>query len=286
VKGYVMLLRAELTAAEGLYQRAHDLALETKDVRAMGRSLQGLGSIHRSRGDHESSTRVFQEAKSLFEQIGYTTGVSSCLHGLGTVALHHGELDAAAVLLEEALELRRDEGFLHGVAICQNDLAEIDRYRGDLDAAEAGYQRALEVFEAIGATDAVIARVNFLVVPLMRGDYLEPRRRLEVVAEELATTGRVELLCIVRSALLVCAAEARDWSALDSLLENVARQVSDAGLAVPDIAAFAQLAGDRAAAAGDPARARTVYERALEQWSQLSRKDKVDEVRGRLSNLE
>lgn len=167
-------------------------------------------------------------------------------------------------------------------AICHNDLGEVARFRGDLEGAERAYRQALSLFEAIGAGDAAIARLNVLLLRLQRGQHEPVRAPLEVLAQELAEEDRHGLLSITRAALMASAAGAGDWPAFDRYRAAVEQVAREAGLALPNIATLSEQAGGLARAAGESRRARSAWTLAGDQWGrpgQTTRQAQVLEKR-------
>ncbi|MFL6236569.1 MAG: hypothetical protein ACJ76N_25795 [Thermoanaerobaculia bacterium] len=85
--------------------------------------------------------------------------------------------------------------------------------------------------------------------------------------------------------LLACAAQVRDWPAWDDHLALGRPALRQSGLLDPDVAWCAELAGRLTEWAGETARAREVYELALEQYRGLENARGVQRIEKTLEQL-
>lgn len=82
-----------------------------------------------------------------------------------------------------------------------------------------------------------------------------------------------------------CAAGLGDWSSYDTYLSRALEMLSGGKMHDPDIAFPAERAGELAAAAGHPARARRAWELAVLEWKTLGRAADASRVQARLDSL-
>jgi len=142
------------------------------------------------------------------------------------------------------------------MAWCRNNLGETQRFSGDLDGAEASYRAAAALFEEARSGDVFIATYNLELTRLQRGRYAEARPALEAILALAERQARRARVAVMHTALLPCAASAGDAEAFDRHLEAAERLLAETGFRDADVEWLTALAGEEAAAAGWPRRAR------------------------------
>jgi eukaryotic-like serine/threonine-protein kinase len=271
-----------LEAVELAEQRARSLAERT--LLAECRELHGRMLMHL--GKLTDAVASLREAQALYDQAGQRAGAASVVLELGHAATYLGRYDEAAEHTRHALEELERLGDRWGVTRCLNSRGEILRLRGDLAGAERAYREAFALARAIGAADAIsVCENNVARVQVERGRYREARETLERGVVRFEQSGRADALAWAQTVLLCCLAADGEWAVWERRLDNIRRLLAETGYLDLDIARSAQMAGDLALIAGQPARAREAYELALAQWQALGRSEDAVAVRTLIESL-
>jgi tetratricopeptide (TPR) repeat protein len=133
-----------------LLQAAHDSAL------APGQPLRAARAFHQGRffyydAQWDQATAQFQQALTLFEQVGDRLGEATTRRAIGDVQQFRKDLDAALASYQQALTLFEQVGSRLGEATTRQAIGDVQRFRADYDAALASYQQALTLFEQVGS---------------------------------------------------------------------------------------------------------------------------------------
>lgn len=276
--------RARWERAEALFGEAIALFEARGDRVGAAHSRHGLGLLLRRRGDLVGASRTFEQALAGYEESAEPARVSACLQSLAAVYHEAGDFDRALAVYHD---LRARQGALGnrlGIADAIVGAAEIARRRGELDVAEAGYREAIELLQSHGPFRRVAPEINLALVLLARDRIDEARAALDELSRRSGQGPRT-YRAIVCAAMLVAEAAAPEdaWAAA---WRGVELDVLERSEAHSDIAWCAGRAGDRAAEAGYPARARLGWAMAWDQWTQLGRTDEARRVEERLEAFE
>jgi ATP/maltotriose-dependent transcriptional regulator MalT len=101
----------------------------------MGQSLIELARVERLRGDLDRSQQLLEEARGLFQEVGYTHGTAWVLGELASVAREKHDNLHATRLQQDSLRLNRQTGDALGITICLNVLAGLALGRGKPELA-------------------------------------------------------------------------------------------------------------------------------------------------------
>ena len=122
------------TPRPGPHREALEIWSQLGNRRGVGRSLNSLGNIARSRGELPAARELYREALSIAREVGDRRSVSMNLHCLGTVAHASGDYAPAQALLEECVSISRDIGAWR-VAIALTELGEVKHAGGPRSSA-------------------------------------------------------------------------------------------------------------------------------------------------------
>jgi predicted ATPase/class 3 adenylate cyclase len=178
-----------LGVTEGFDRLTRLLALpgaqQPSDVRA--RMLQGVGTIHVSRGEAATASRMMEEALAIRRELADTSGVVASLNGLSWLEVMQGDSPRAEAYASEALALGRELGDPRAAALSLNSLAFVALHRSDFARSRELFSEALELRQRAGDRRGMAyMRVNLAAVEALQG-------RLDLAAtlvEDAATTLR------------------------------------------------------------------------------------------------
>ena len=108
-------------------------------------------------GDYEQAYQYFDEALSLYRQIGDKDGLSMVLSGLGELAVRQGDSGRAIMLLEESLALRRETGYKWGIAASLGTLGWALLRQGDFKQSLTHLGESLTLRREIGDSSGGMA---------------------------------------------------------------------------------------------------------------------------------
>jgi class 3 adenylate cyclase/tetratricopeptide (TPR) repeat protein len=162
-QSYLMALDAE--QAEPLVRRALDLAASSGSVVGRALAIQSAGLLAWVRGDLDETVAAYDEARSIYEEIGSTANEATLRVHLARALLTQGELDRAERLLRNAVRVLKGVGDRAHLCEAQRSLAQLLVRRGDLEEAE---RFALEARESVGPDDRVSVSTTCLALGIVR----------------------------------------------------------------------------------------------------------------------
>ena len=146
----------------------------------------------------------------------------------------------------------------------------VERHRGHLDEAEAHFRESLRLVEAVGAAGRHIALSNVAMVLVDRGALVEAHALLTQALVLSRAAHHVTASSMIQLALLVCEAEAGDFSRWHSHFAALSA-LRDGILMTADVAWHARRIARLADAAGERACAAAAWELAIAQFEGLGR---------------
>jgi predicted ATPase/DNA-binding CsgD family transcriptional regulator len=165
-----------LAGTEGIRTRARAKALVALGV------LLNMLSDHAMQPDHARAAALFEEAGSIYRELGDLPGIVRTQYHLGEAALGQGDRDRAqSLLLETAAQARGVEPAFAGMAL--KTLGYIARLEGDDARAESLLSEALELCEEI---DFVFGRAEALAyLSAVARDRKEGARAMALLVQAL-----------------------------------------------------------------------------------------------------
>ena len=146
-----------LSPKERLERRAilEDLLRELEgsqaaDPAAVAKAHYLLGKAAGHESKWAEAQRYFEQALSLYRELGDRRGEANAIEGLGEVALEQDRYEEAAGRYEQALPLYRQVGDRLGEANALLAQGRLARAMGELDRARAAYREAERIYRAIG----------------------------------------------------------------------------------------------------------------------------------------
>ncbi len=136
--------------AEGRRWLESLLADQSDRTEVQAKALNAAGNIVFDQGDYPLARAYFEEALSIWEEMGDHQGTAGCLNNLGNVALYQGGYAAARVRYEKCLAIRRELGDRKGSAKPLYNLGITTRRMGDFQAARAYFRLCQEIYEELG----------------------------------------------------------------------------------------------------------------------------------------
>ncbi|MFC4066305.1 tetratricopeptide repeat protein [Actinoplanes subglobosus] len=148
--GIIAHNRGDYTEAERRYQQALTIFEELGNQAGTANSYHQLGIVAQNRGDYTEAERRYQQALTIFEELGDQTGTAGSYHQLGIIAHNRGDYTEAERRYQQALTIEEELGNQAGMANSYGQLGNFAEDRGDYTEAERRYQQALTIFEELG----------------------------------------------------------------------------------------------------------------------------------------
>ena len=125
VLGLVALARREYARGRSLFERGRQLAEQYGPRPTLAVAYHNLASVSYGERDLEGATRMYRQARALFEQDGDAYGAALSDLYLGLIAVEAGRHEDAAVRLREALPVFRRMHFPQYASQCIGGIAAV-----------------------------------------------------------------------------------------------------------------------------------------------------------------
>ncbi|WP_433043107.1 tetratricopeptide repeat protein [Dactylosporangium sp. CS-033363] len=228
-----------------------------------------LGLLAQNRGDYPEAERRYQQALSMFEEVGDRAGVSAGLHQLGNVAEARGDYPEAERRYQQALAISEELGDRAGIATSHHQLGILAQRRGDRPEAERRYRQALTLKEELGDRAAAAGTHHQLgALAQDRGDHEEAQRRYEQALELCEELGDRAGTAATRHQLGTLAQDRGDYPEAERRYQEALTDFEALGDRPGAARAYHQL-GSLAYLRGDYSEAERRYEQALTCFEEL-----------------
>ena len=269
--------RGEIGKAKQLTQDALKGYSALGNRMGVAHGLQGLGVIHWYEGKLTKAESLIKRAMELHELIENPFGVAQCALRLSEVTARHAKLQKSEQYALEALKISRELSERLSEANCINALGDVARFRNELKTARKLYLKAVNLFEHIGSTSVLYAKLNLGLTALTNGDYRHSEELLEPLETKFIKQENYTAARMVTTALLACAAANNDpelWARCSQKL----KQPEGQELIDCDLARCFEWAGQLAFAQGWSRRGRFALQLAEQQRKKLGHTEKVKAI--------
>jgi tetratricopeptide (TPR) repeat protein len=108
-----------------------------------------LGNIEFERSEHSAACGRYEQALTLYQQIGDLLGEANCFQSLGDIALKGTDRSTAQTQYDKAISLYRRIGSVLGEANCIQKLGDMALDNSDQAIARVRYEEALALYISI-----------------------------------------------------------------------------------------------------------------------------------------
>lgn len=245
----------------------------------------GLADVAYYRGRMTETGEHLARALAICQQRGDDAGVAYCLWNSSYVALWLGRMEEARDVMQRQQKLARRAGHRSMIANGRNALGDLERMSGRYDDAEQRYEDALQMFEAIGSGKRRVVKVNLAMNALARGNLDKARALADELLPKVKKSGERVLSSLCHGVLAAISAHERRWDDHDTHIQGLLLPRQETGLIDGEHALLFEIIGDYVRQQGDDERAALAYENAIDLWTALNRKDRVDGVERALGRL-
>lgn len=135
-----------LTCCEEWSDKTTPTALKNRVI-----SLNGIGNVHLSMGNHEVAMSAFREALKGETRLGSATGMAINYANIGALLEEDGMLDSARWYYTKSLKCNEESSNELGIALCNNYFGRLSELEGDDVTALKEYGKAYDIL--LGSTD-------------------------------------------------------------------------------------------------------------------------------------
>jgi tetratricopeptide (TPR) repeat protein len=150
-------VQGEPERAAPLYEEALSLWRDLGDEQGRATVLTNLGEIMHLRGELEQAVTLYRDALPIYQQAGDRRNAAAVLTNLGQLARDRGDLPTAASLLAGSADVYRAIGDKEAMARSLEALAGLAVAMGEAEQGVRLFGRAEALRDAIGAPLAIIA---------------------------------------------------------------------------------------------------------------------------------
>ena len=148
--GVLAQRRGDYDTAHDRYQQALTIFENLGDRAGTATTHHNLGILAHDRGDYDTAHDRYQQALTIFEELGDRAGTATTHHNLGILAQRRGDYDTARKLYEQSLHIEEELGDRAGTANTYHQLGMLAQRRGDYDTARKLYEQSLHIKEELG----------------------------------------------------------------------------------------------------------------------------------------
>jgi predicted ATPase len=150
---------------------------------ARAKALRMFGVLLEERSQQERAVELFNEALSIYRELGDSMKIAGTLNSLGVAISALGGFDQGKAFLEESLAIKDKSGDAEGVATSLGNLAVLAMEQGDLQRSEELFDQSIQMSQGIDDPWGVaISKSNLAVAVLEQGD---PARARALLTEAL-----------------------------------------------------------------------------------------------------
>ena len=111
-------------------------------IKAKVVSLNGLGNIYITLGNHTLAEQALRQALDGERQLGSALGMAINYANIGSIFESRGMIDSAAAYYDISMRLNREAGSDLGIALCHTYIGSVHEKRGDKTLATKEYETA------------------------------------------------------------------------------------------------------------------------------------------------
>jgi len=161
--GYVLaFMQIDYRHAVRYYEQALSLWQELGESRSVSDIMCQMGTLMMEQGDYIRSTILHEESLSIREKMGDEDGAIGIRESLGVVLMRQGELARAQQIFRESLSWWQTRGETLATAFALNYLGATSLYQGNYEQSRLMHEQALALWQTAGDTRGVSAALNAL----------------------------------------------------------------------------------------------------------------------------
>src|SRR5438128_986149 len=160
--GRLATVQTEYATAQGFFEEALTIYRNLGDNHGIAAVLTLLGNMARPQGNSVAARPLYAESLAICRQLGDKQGIAASLNGLGNVAVQEGDFAAARPLYEESLAISREFGDKHRIAAALNNLGAVAERQRDYAVGAALQKESLAIAWELGNTVGILPPIDNL----------------------------------------------------------------------------------------------------------------------------
>ena len=161
--GNLSLKRVDFASAGAYFEECLSIRRVIGDQVGIATSLNNLGMVVDSCGDHAAAIAYFEESLAIHRESDYRSGMAWALRNLGAIAMTQGNDVSARTYFEDCLAIFREIGERNGIAAALSCLGEISIAGSDHVSARVYLEECLSIFREIGEQSGIVVALIHLV---------------------------------------------------------------------------------------------------------------------------
>jgi len=155
--------------AAELFDEAHSLYVELGDAKGQAEMLNNLGAIHTQEGRWNEAAESFNQAKEIFDSLGDKDGQAQTVGNLGTMYRHQGDKENAVDHLRSAADLFHEAGERSKEAATLRVMSRIRLGQARWFEALHFYDLSLACVQPPGAKERILRRLIQIPLNMLTG---------------------------------------------------------------------------------------------------------------------
>ncbi len=144
--GRALALQGQMLKAAELVTKAHEIAVDIKELSQQRKTLNELGSIYYLAGQYVKAANYLEVVLRMSKRSKNVASIITALGVLGNVRRRQGDHNSALALCSEALELSQSRKNELDIGQSLRNIANVKRDMREYENADTLYQRALAIF--------------------------------------------------------------------------------------------------------------------------------------------
>ena len=150
VNGDVLYDQGNFNAARERFENALSIFQEIGDRKNQGQSLERIGNTFHDQGKFAQSQNAYVRAQEAYREIQWLMGISSATGNLANTLDAFGDLKGSLKMHQEALGIFQQIGSKRAIASEIDNIAFVQEELGDLPAAAEGHLQSITLHRQIG----------------------------------------------------------------------------------------------------------------------------------------
>ncbi len=150
ISGDVLYDKGDFNGARAQFEDALSLFREIGDKKSQGLAFERIGNTFHDQGKFTQSQSQYTRALEIYREIQWTGGISSAIGNLANTLDALGDLKGSLKMHEEALQIFVQTGTKREIASEINNIAFVQEELGELPAAAEGHRKSLALHQQTG----------------------------------------------------------------------------------------------------------------------------------------
>ncbi len=161
-KGWALMRKGDLQKAENIFQEERTVAENIDNKKERAQAVHNQGVFYLKKGEYSNAKKKFEKTIELRKEIEDKEGLSSSYNNLGVVYSNEGDLDESLNYLKKSLDIVKEIGDIRSVSLNLLNIGEEYYNKGELDKALEKYDESLSAKEKIDDKEGMAFCHNYI----------------------------------------------------------------------------------------------------------------------------